>query len=45
MATVSVRLTVAVQHDYDVYQVDVKTASLNGAITKETYVQQHMDYT
>jgi hypothetical protein len=45
MATVRVLLTVAAHHDYDVYQVDVKTAFLNGIITEEIYVQHPMGYT
>ena len=38
-------LTVVTSYDYEIWQMDVKTAFLNGYLEKDIYVEQSLDFT
>jgi hypothetical protein len=40
LESIRILLVYATHHDFKLYQMDVKSASLNGPIKKEVYVEQ-----
>eukprot|EP00253_Pinus_taeda_P030206 PITA_30206 len=44
METVRIVLSIAAQHKWKIYQMDVKSAFLNGVLKKEVYVEQPPGY-
>ena len=38
-------LAITVAHDYEIWQMDVKTTFLNGYLEKNIYMEQHLDFT
>eukprot|EP00253_Pinus_taeda_P028104 PITA_28104 len=44
METVSTVLSIAAQHKWNIYQMDVKSVFLNGVLKEEVYVEQPPDY-
>ena len=45
METIRDVLSIAAQHQWHVYQMDVKSSFLNGVIEEEVYVDQPLGYT
>ena len=43
--SIRILLAIAVRHDYEVWQMDVKTAFLNGNLEEEVYMIQPEGYT
>ena len=44
METIKVVLSIAAQHKWKVYQMDVKSTLLNGFLMEEVYVEQPLGY-
>ena len=44
METVRALLSIAAQHKWKVYQMDVKSVLLNGVLIEEVYVEQNLGY-
>ena len=42
--SIRILLAIATYYDYDIWQMDVKTAFLNGSLDKEIYMEQPKDF-
>ena len=42
--SIRILLTIAAYHDYEIWQMDVKTAFLNGKLTEDVYMTQPEDF-
>ena len=38
LASIRIMLAIAAYHDYEIWQMDVKTAFLNGSLAEEVYM-------
>jgi hypothetical protein len=45
LESIHILLAYATHHDFKLYQIDVKTAFLNGSIKNEVYVEQSPSFT
>lgn len=44
LKSIRILLTIAAYHDYDIWQIDVKTTFLNGELSKDIYMDQPEGY-
>ena len=45
LKSIRILLAIAVHYDYEIWKMDVKTAFLNGNLTKEVYMTQPKGFT